>query len=115
MFSTDVLLLSRLNPYRQTILLWRQRARRELRERARWVVGSVEIDDNFAVSARRICVKITPRSISVLPVGLIGKDNEQLLRAFFQDRIQSKRLTVRLENQRARRGHLIDHTQHVCD
>src|SRR5713101_6164136 len=114
MFSTSVLLFSCLDPYRQTILPWWQRARRKLRERAWRIMGFVEVDDYFAVCAWRIGVKITPSTVSFFPAGLIGKDDEQLLRAFFEHGIDSKPLSVSLEGQRARRGHIIKHSQHIC-
>src|SRR5688572_6190936 len=72
--------LTRSDRDRELVLLRRQRARRERRERARRIVGAVEIQFDDAI-VRQGRVKIAPGLVRIGAVRQVLEDEEEILAA----------------------------------
>ena len=55
------------------------------RERARWVLAAIEVDDDLAVGGRPRDVEVTAGGITAVAAGAIGVDEEQRRFALVED------------------------------
>ena len=85
--------LAGINRDREEVLSWWEGAGGVGGEGAGWVLGAVEIEDDFAKLAyvsihliRQIRVEITSGAVGRLPRRLIAKDDEQLIVALLHHR-----------------------------
>src|SRR5205085_9174845 len=93
-----IVLLARVHRERQPVLLWRERAGRKRRERARRVLRAVEIEDDLLRSFRRPRhVEEAAAAIRFLAARRVGNHKEQRQVQSLVDRQQSESLAVALE------------------
>ena len=97
-----VALLARRYTDGKPVLVWGQWACRIVIERARWVIRLVKIDGCPAIAIRCIRIKKSPATVCFQTRSAVGKNNEQLFRTRFAQRVKTVCLTVDLEHNRAK-------------
>src|SRR5215469_8569847 len=109
-----VILLPGWHGYRQLVLLRRKRARRVRGQRARRIVGIVEVQNDLAVLHRTRLQKPSRRIRLALPRGIAENQEEALIR-LAADRYQADLLSVYRRTHFSKSLGLRDVAQHIGD